>query len=294
MELVLQNLTKRYRDVTAVNGVNITFTPGVWGLLGANGAGKTTLMRMLCGLLTPTSGRVLYGGVDTLALGENWRAALGYLPQHFGFYPGFTVEDYLQYIGALKGFSKAQVDARMEELLPLLRLTDVRTKLIRRLSGGTQRRVGIAQALLGEVEMLVLDEPTSGLDPGERAHFRNLLSELGRSRIVLISTHIVSDVESVATRNALMKNGKLVGVGTTEEMVRPMVGRVWECRLPPAEADALEGRPGVQVVGKRGGEEADVVVRYVAAQPAVPGSAALPPRLEDLYLWQLGQSGEES
>ena len=195
MELKIQNITKRYRDKTAVDDVSITLTPGVWGLLGANGAGKTTLMRMLAGILRPSSGRILCDGVEIGTLGAAYREKLGYLPQEFGFYPEFTVQDYLEYMAALKGLPRTKAARQIDALLERVSLTEVRRKKIIKLSGGMKRRVGIAQALLNDPEILILDEPTAGLDPGERVRFRNLLSEFAQERIVLISTHIVSDVD---------------------------------------------------------------------------------------------------
>ena len=208
MELSIQNVCKRFGDKAAVQDVSLDLTPGVWGLLGANGAGKTTLMRIVAGIMKPTAGQVLYDGVPISVLGEGYREIFGYLPQEFGFYPEFTVSDYLEYMAALKGLtdSKATIQALLEQLT----LSDVANKKIIKLSGGMKRRVGIAQALLNNPEVLILDEPTSGLDPGERVRFRNLLSEFAHDRIVLISTHIVSDVEYIATRNAVMKDGKLL------------------------------------------------------------------------------------
>lgn len=283
MELTIQNLTRRYGDKTAVDGVNLTLTPGVWGLLGANGAGKTTLMRMLAGILTPTDGRVLCDGVDTRDMGEAWRDMLGYLPQSFGFYPEFTVADYLDYMAALKGIEKRDARERIGELCETLSLTRVYKSKIKKLSGGTQRRVGIAQALLNDPDVLILDEPTSGLDPGERVRFRNLLSEFARGRIVLISTHIVSDVEYIAAENAVMKDGKLIDVGTTAQLLRAVEGKVFTALAPESELPRLERE--VRIVSLKNECEGRVLLRYVADSPAVAGSELAEPRLEDLYLW---------
>ena len=191
MELSIEHISKSYKDKQAVADVSLRITPGVWGLLGANGAGKTTLMRMVAGIMKPDSGRVLYNGVSIDVLKEAYRDIFGYLPQEFGFYPEFTVTDYLEYVAALKGLTKKDTKEKLEELLDKMTLYDVRNKKITRLSGGMKRRVGIAQSLLNEPEVLILDEPTSGLDPGERVRFRNLLSEFAHERIVLISTDIV-------------------------------------------------------------------------------------------------------
>lgn len=283
MKVEIQNLTKRFGQKTAVDDVSLTLTSGVWGLIGANGAGKTTLMRMLAGILTPTSGRVLCDGADTLSLGEAWRDMLGYLPQHFGFYPEFTVADYLDYMAALKGLEKKAAREKIEELCEILSLTRVYKNKIKKLSGGTQRRVGIAQAMLNDPEVLILDEPTSGLDPGERVRFRNLLSEFARDRIVLISTHIVSDIEYIAAENAVMKDGKLIDVGTTEQLLRAVEGKVFTVLVPDEELARVEREVRVVSLKNEGG--AQTLVRYVADAPLLRDSEMAEPRLEDLYLW---------
>lgn len=283
MKVEIQNLTKRFGQKTAVDDVSLTLTSGVWGLIGANGAGKTTLMRMLAGILTPTSGRVLCDGADTLSLGEAWRDMLGYLPQHFGFYPEFTVADYLDYMAALKGLEKTAAREKIEELCEILSLTRVYRNKIKKLSGGTQRRVGIAQAMLNDPDVLILDEPTSGLDPGERVRFRNLLSEFARDRIVLISTHIVSDIEYIAAENAIMKDGKLIDVGTTEQLLRAVEGKVFTALVPDSFLGRVESEVRVVSLKNEGGGQA--LVRYVADAPLLRGSEFAEPRLEDLYLW---------
>ena len=225
MELCLEQVSKSFQDNRAVDDVSLRITPGVWGLLGANGAGKTTLMRMIAGILKPDKGRITYDGIRIDSLGEAYRDIFGYLPQEFGFYPEFTVRDYLEYMAALKGLKPGWSRRKIGELLETLTLEDVKNKKIVRLSGGMKRRVGIAQALLNEPEILILDEPTSGLDPGERVRFRNLLSEFAHDRIVLISTHIVPDVEYIAMKNAVMKDGKIIETGTTPELVKTHGGK---------------------------------------------------------------------
>ena len=287
MELEIRSLVKRYGAKTAVDNASLTITPGVWGLIGANGAGKTTLMRMLTGILTPTSGKVLYDGVETSILGENYRGVLGYLPQTFGFYPEFTVMDYLEYVATLKGISKAAYKTKIDGLLELLTLTDVRKKHIKKLSGGMQRRVGIAQALLNDPDLLILDEPTSGLDPGERVRFRNLLSEFAQNRLVLISTHIVSDVEYIATRNAIMKDGKIIGVGTTDELLTAVSGKVFTAKIEQSRLVYFEQL--TRIVSLKGEDDGLISVRYISETPDIPNSQPAPPRLEDLYLWLFRQ-----
>lgn len=287
MEIEIKNLTKRFDRKTAVNDVSLTITPGVWGLIGANGAGKTTLMRMLTGILTPTSGKVLYDGVEISALGESYRDALGYLPQSFGFYPEFTVTDYLEYIAVLKGMGKADYKQKIDELLEMLTLAEVRKKHIRKLSGGMQRRVGIAQALLNDPDILILDEPTSGLDPGERVRFRNMLSELAQNRIVLISTHIVSDIEYIATRNAIMKDGNIIGVGTTDELLEAVSDKVFTATI--AQEDLAFYESETRIISIKGEDDRSVSVRYISDTPDIPNSRRAQPRLEDLYLWLFRQ-----
>lgn len=283
MELEIRRLSKRYGKKMAVSGVELSITPGVWGLIGANGAGKTTLMRMLAGILPPSSGRVLYDGVDIRDLGEAYRDALGYLPQSFGFYPEFTVTDYLEYVAALKGIGRPECRKKMEELLELLSLTEVRKKKIKKLSGGMQRRVGIAQAMLNDPDVLILDEPTGGLDPGERVRFRNFLSEFAQGRIVLISTHIVSDVEYIAAQNVIMKDGRVIGAGKTEELLEAVAGKVFTAVIRQDELPRYE--EAVRIVSMKGEPGGQVGVRYISDAPEIPGSLPAEPRLEDLYLW---------
>ena len=283
MELKINRLTKQYKDKLAVDNVSLKLTPGIWGRLGANGAGKTTMMRMVAGILKPTSGGVFYDGLSIDDLGESYRDIFGYLPQTFGFYPEFTVKSYLEYMSALKGIGKKDASLTIERLLQMLALSDVKNKKIRRLSGGMQRRVGIAQALLNDPEILILDEPTSGLDPGERVRFRNILAEFAKERIILISTHIVSDVENIATRNAVMKDGRIIAAGSTDALVAVMKGRVW--RTEVSESDLFKCERLVRIANIRSESGGRVSLRYLAENPVLPGSAPETPRLEDLYLW---------
>ena len=290
MKLEIRHVTKRYRDKIAAADVSLTLTAGVWGLLGANGAGKTTLMRMLAGILRPSSGRILCDGVEIGTLGAAYREKLGYLPQEFGFYPEFTVQDYLEYMAALKGLPRAEAARQIDALLERVSLAEVRRKKIVKLSGGMKRRVGIAQALLNDPEILILDEPTAGLDPGERVRFRNLLSEFAQDRIVLISTHIVSDVEYIAAENAVMKDGKIIAVDTTEGLVQQIEGKVWQGSVPAGELPRWEHR--LQVVNLRNEPDGTVTLRYLAEAPQLPGSIPARPKLEDLYLWLFPEETE--
>lgn len=216
MELMIDRLTKQYGAKIAVDRISLRLQPGVYGLLGANGAGKTTLMRMLCGILRPTSGSVSLDGMDVST--EQYRACLGYLPQDFGYYPSFTGEEFLLYLAALKGLGKQEARRRTAELLRLVGLESTAKKKVKTYSGGMKQRLGIAQALLGDPKLLVLDEPTAGLDPKERVRFRNLIAELGKDSIVLLSTHIVSDVEHIADVILMMKDGQLIYQGTRQDV----------------------------------------------------------------------------
>ena len=211
MELIIDRLSKQYKNKIAVDRISIKLEKGVHGLLGANGAGKTTLMRMICGILKPTGGTVSFDGIDVSE--ENYRSVLGYLPQDFGYYPEFTGQDFLLYMAALKGIAKPQARRRTTELLQLVSLQDAAKKKIKTYSGGMKQRLGIAQAPLNEPKLLVLDEPTAGLDPKERVRFRNLIDDFGKDSIVLLSTHIVADIEHIADDVLMMKDGQLIYQG---------------------------------------------------------------------------------
>lgn len=287
MELTITNLRKQFKDKTAVNDVCLNLTPGVWGLLGANGAGKTTLMRMIADILNPTSGKIFYDGKDIHAMGETYRNLFGFLPQDFGFFQDFTVKDYLEYVAALKDVPAKETGKKIDNLLHTLTLTDVKSKKIIKLSGGMKRRVGIAQAMLNGPKILIMDEPTAGLDPGERVRFRNFISEFSHDRIVLISTHIVSDIEYIATQNAIMKAGKILDVGTTDELVKQVTGKVWTCLVPAEKMPMYEMQ--LRIINQRSEGNNQVSIRYLADEAKTSDSVTAPPRLEDLYLWLFPQ-----
>ena len=214
MELVLDRVSKQYQNIIAADRITLKLGVGVTGLLGANGAGKTTLMRMICGILKPTSGSISFDGTDVSE--ELYRDALGYLPQNFGYYPSFTGRDFLLYIAVLKGLDKKTAKRKSTELLKSVNLEEAADKKIRTYSGGMKQRLGIAQALLNDPRIIVLDEPTAGLDPKERVRFRNMIAELGKESVVLLSTHIVSDVEHIADRILMMRDGQIIWDGTKE------------------------------------------------------------------------------
>lgn len=220
MELIIDRVSKQYKNKIAVDRISIVLNKGVYGLLGANGAGKTTFMRMLCGILTPTSGTITYDGTDVSE--EQYRAILGYLPQDFVYYPDFTAMDFLLYLAALKGIPLSAAKRKAAELLELVSLQDVSRKKIKTFSGGMKQRLGIAQALLNDPKLLVLDEPTAGLDPKERVRFRNLIEMLGKDSIVLLSTHIVSDIEHIADQILMMKDGQLIYQGKWDNQERDL------------------------------------------------------------------------
>ncbi len=282
MELSLDRLSKQYDSKIAVDSISATLTPGVYGLLGANGAGKTTLMRMLCGILEPTSGEVLFNDHKITAMGATYRNMLGYLPQDFGYYPNYTAMEFMLYMAALKGIPRNIAVKRIKKLLTTVDLNHVASKRIRTFSGGMKQRVGIAQALLNNPKVLILDEPTAGLDPKERVRFRNLLSEYAGDKIVILSTHIVSDIEAIADEVLLMKKGRIVQRGTVPELVQKAQGRVWELAVSPREAQMWQAQATVANLRHEGNH---VVLRIVSdkmpSQSAVPCSASL----EDLYLY---------
>ena len=282
MELSFDRLTKHYGRKIAVDCVSAVLKPGVYGLLGANGAGKTTLMRMLCTILEPTSGEVFLDGREVASMGAAYRDMLGYLPQDFGYYPNYTAREFLWYMAALKGIPKNRARERTKELLEVVGLNEVAAKKMKTFSGGMKQRVGIAQALLNNPKILVLDEPTAGLDPKERVRFRNLISDYARDRIVILSTHIVSDIEAIADEVLLMKKGKLVSQGTVSELTKGAEGRVWEVTVSLEEAKRWQEQTAVANLRHEGDK---AVLRILSdarpAEEAVPCEATL----EDLYLY---------
>ena len=294
MELRLDRLTKQFGSAIAVDRLSATLTPGVYGLLGANGAGKTTLMRMICDVLKPTSGSVVWNGAPIERLGERYRSVLGYLPQDFGYYPDFSALDFMLYLSALKGLDSKAAKRRSMELLDLVGLKNVAKRKVKTFSGGMKQRLGIAQAVINDPQVLVLDEPTAGLDPKERVRFRNLISALAQDKVVILSTHIVSDVEYIADEILIMRAGQIVASGTIEEILAQVSGVVWECVVTPREADVMSAR---MAVGNVRYDHAGMAIVRIVSDTAPHSSARLvEPTLEDVYLYifQEGSVSQEN
>lgn len=292
MELKFDNITKKFGDFTAVDHMNLSMTNGVYGLLGVNGAGKTTLMRMMCTLLKPTSGAITCNGKDIFEMGGEYRKQLGYLPQDFGFYPEFTVRDYLLYISTLKGIRPAVAKKRVKELIAKVGLSKAANKKMKKLSGGMKRRAGIAQAMLNNPRILILDEPTAGLDPNERIRFRNLVSELSEERLVLLSTHIVSDIEYIANEIWLMKDGKLMHKGTADEIINSMPESVWECFV---EKSMVASFMNQYQISNMKSESQGVELRIISREKPYRDAKRVAASLEDVFLYYFGEkAGDEN
>jgi ABC-2 type transport system ATP-binding protein len=282
MQLEVNDVSKRYRDgKQAVANVSMRIGPGVLGLLGPNGAGKSSLMRIIATITRPTGGQVTWSGIDIVARPDALRRVLGYLPQDFGVYPHLTAREFLSYLAAVKGMPAGVARNRIGELLELFDLTGAGRRPLGKYSGGMLRRVGIAQALLADPRVLVVDEPTAGLDPEQRVAFRNLLSDLAGDRVVLLSTHIVSDVESVASDIAIMAGGRLQIRGGPQDLLRQAQGRVWEMTVPAGALAQLRERHLVSRVVRT---SAGARVRLLAPVPPGADAAPAPPDLEDAYL----------
>ncbi|HMD30824.1 MAG TPA: ABC transporter ATP-binding protein [Candidatus Acidoferrales bacterium] len=282
MKLEIQGVSKQYDGkVWALRDFTLELAPGVLGLLGPNGAGKSTLMRILATIANPTSGAVLWNGTDIADEPDGLRSELGYLPQDFGVYPNLNAVEFLEYLAAVKGISAAAARRRIDELLALVNLTEARNRPLGGYSGGMRQRVGIAQALLNDPKLLIVDEPTAGLDPEERVRFRNLLSELSGERIVILSTHIVSDVEATATGIAIVSRGRLVTHASPEALLARLEGKVWEWVVPSADLPAARQRFLISTVTRRSD---GVHARVVSDAAPGPGAAPVTPNLEDAYL----------
>lgn len=287
MEIQINGLTKNYGEKKALRGVSMTLSEGIYGLLGPNGAGKSTLMNILTGNLMQTEGSILLDGTDIRTLGSSFRATLGYLPQQQTYYPSFTVEQFLYYIGSLRGMKRAQVKKRIAWALELLALTDVQKKPMRALSGGMRQRVLLAQAILADPNILVLDEPTAGLDPKQRIAVRNLIAEIALQKIVLISTHVVSDVEFVAKELVLLSAGEVICQATPHSLTDALNGCVWELNVPEAEVPLLARYGTVCAIAK---SEYGAIVRLLADKKPPYDGTVVRPTLEDVYLHHFGDS----
>ena len=282
MELSLKSIKKEYGDKLVLDCISFSLEPGLYGILGSNGSGKTTLFRIVCGLMKPTQGAVFFNGKNIVDQAENFRDILGFLPQDFRYYPDFTARNFLLYIASLKGLSRKNASTTSDELLDLVGLSAIKNKKIRKLSGGMKQRLGIAQALLNDPQVLVLDEPTVGLDPKERVKFRKLLSSLSNEKIILLSTHIVSDIESIADEILILKNGRLRDRGTVNQLVSEISDKVWECEVTEYEADKLEE---TFLVSNRRQDGQHIVMRIVSEQAPISKASLVSPTLEDLYLY---------
>ncbi len=291
MELQIDGVSMYFGGKKALSNVSLTLTPGVWSLLGANGAGKTTLMRMLCTLLVPTSGTITYNGKNIFKMDGEYRKRLGYLPQEFGFYPEFTVQDYLMYIASIKGIRPVVARKRVKQLIDKVGLSKAAGKKMKKLSGGMKRRAGVAQAMLNDPEILVLDEPTAGLDPNERIRFRNLISELSEDRLVLLSTHIVSDIEYIANEIWLMKDGSLMHKGTVDEIINSMPERVWQCFVG---REMVPEYMRQYKISNMKAEPQGVELRIIANEKPSENARSAEASLEDVFLYYFGEkAGEE-
>lgn len=286
MKLTITDLTKCYGKKTAVDHVNLELSPGIIGLLGPNGAGKTTLIRLLCDLISPDAGAVLLNGENIRTQGESYRDILGYLPQKVGYYPWFTAEKYLMYIAALKGLSPSDAERKTASLLEQIGLYDERKKRLGAYSGGMIQRIGIAQALLNDPKILILDEPTAGLDPQERIRFRTMIAGLARDRLVILSTHIVSDVEHIATEVVMLRSGRIVAHDTMEHIRNSLCGKVFTVSVEAADVASWQKQyliSNMQPVGSQ------ILLRLICSDGIPEGAVSVEPDLEDAYLAYCGQ-----
>ena len=283
MKLTITNLTKQYGTLTALHDFTCEFTPGVYGMLGPNGAGKSTLMNIITDNLKPSSGTVQFNGQNTSEMGAEFRCLLGFMPQQQGLYPNFTLERFLYYMGALKGMNKHDARADIERLIGLVNLENARNKRLGGFSGGMKQRALIAQAILGDPKIIILDEPTAGLDPKERIRIRNLVAEIAFEKIVIIATHVVSDIEFIAKEVLLLKQGELIGKGKPHELCRTIEGKVFEIT---ASGDELSKISDSYKVGNISKDEQNIYVRVISeSEPEGYEFTAVKPELEDLYLY---------
>lgn len=286
MKLSFEHISKLYGNTAALQQIDLTLGSGVYRLLGPNGAGKTTLMRIMTDLLAPSTGRVLLDGQDIAVMGAAFRKKLGYLPQDFGVYPNFTAEQFLLYIARLKGLSKFEAKRQTDDLLHMVGLEDQKQKKLKGFSGGQRQRVGIAQALLGDPEILVLDEPTAGLDPEERIRFRGIISDLSQQKLVLLSTHIVSDLEAVANEIILLRKGVVLGMQKPASLLEQLNEQVWLVTVPAADEAALTKQYTCSNVMHTDGKS---VIRLLSKSAPRPDAVPTAPNMEDMYLYYFGR-----
>lgn len=287
MQLELIDLTKRYENFTALDHVNVTFTEGIYGILGANGAGKTTTMNLLTDNISRTGGQILFDGTDILKLGKDFRRVLGYMPQQQGLYEHMTAQTFLYYMADLKGIPKKQAAKEIDALLDVTNLSHVRHKKLGGYSGGMKQRVLLAQALLGDPKVVILDEPTAGLDPKERIRIRNFISSMSRKRIILLATHIVSDIESISDKILMMKKGQMVGIGAPNDLIESVEDKVKEVPCSPEELELMQARYKVGNIFQRHGE---TWVRVIGEDLPAEGQYVRDHiSLEDVYLYYLGE-----
>lgn len=289
MELTLQNITKKYERVLVLNDISLTLKPGIYGLLGANGAGKTTLFRIICRLMEPTHGSIKFNGKNVNQQAEAYRTNLGFLPQDFSYYPDFTGMRFMLYIAALKGLNNTVAKKRSLELLKQVGLEEMKDIKIRKYSGGIKQRLGIAQAMLNNPQILILDEPTVGLDPKERVKFRKLISSFANNKIVILSTHIVADVEYIANEIIVLKKGMILNKGTTDILLKEIQNHVWECFVNMDQINLFEDK---FIVSNRKYTENGAVLRIVSTNQPALNAKKVEPSLEDLYLYYFREEGE--
>ncbi|WP_291627761.1 ATP-binding cassette domain-containing protein [Clostridium sp.] len=284
--LIVNNLSKSFGDFSVLEDINLDFKNGVYGLLAPNGAGKTTLIKLLTTLIFPSKGEILYDGVDIIALDDGYRDILGYLPQEFGYYKNYSAKQFLLYLSALKGMEKSKAIEVIDELLELVALKEVANKKMKKFSGGMIQRVGIAQALLNNPKVIILDEPTAGLDPKERVRFRNIISELSRDKIIIISTHIVSDIEFIANEVIMIKEKKILYKDTIENICKTLEGKVYETEIDYSYAKEFRSEH-LSLSEKQ--ENGKMKIRFIDESEGYKEWKAVRPNLEDIFLYEYNE-----